>query len=276
MKIISVISTVKNGEKYLMEMIDSIKNQSISFWELIVVDDGSEDNSLNILLDASNKDKRIKVIKTSGVGRGPALNMAIKEAKGNYIANIDVDDPSHPQRLEIQRSFLESNPELDCLFTNSLFVDGNEPIEWSFYNIDDILNSQAQIVTIDTLYRLNPLNHSSFFVKKSDLNRLGNYNQNRKSLLDYSLWFNFLENGYKIAVLPYNLASKRIHQEQSFESKNRLRYLNDTRKLRLDHINKVQGLSKYKYTFIANFMFLYGLFPQYIRRALKKQLGNKE
>ncbi|PAD44026.1 exopolysaccharide biosynthesis [Niallia circulans] len=259
-----------------MEMIDSIKNQSISFWELIVVDDGSEDNSLNILLDASNKDKRIKVIKTSGVGRGPALNMAIKEAKGNYIANIDVDDPSHPQRLEIQRSFLESNPELDCLFTNSLFVDGNEPIEWSFYNIDDILNSQAQIVTIDTLYRLNPLNHSSFFVKKSDLNRLGNYNQNRKSLLDYSLWFNFLENGYKIAVLPYNLASKRIHQEQSFESKNRLRYLNDTRKLRLDHINKVQGLSKYKYTFIANFMFLYGLFPQYIRRALKKQLGNKE
>src|SRR5690625_519263 len=99
---ISIICTVKNGEKTIKETLKSVIDQTLKNWEFIIVDDGSEDNTLNILKTIEKTDARFKIVKTSGIGRGKALNLALHYSKGKYVANIDADDLMHPQKLSIQ------------------------------------------------------------------------------------------------------------------------------------------------------------------------------
>lgn len=89
---ISVIVPVYNGEQYLKECLDSILAQTISDIEIICINDGSSDNSLKILQEYQNKDKRIKVINQANQGQAVARNRGFAEAKGKYIGYVDCDD----------------------------------------------------------------------------------------------------------------------------------------------------------------------------------------
>ena len=89
---LSIIIPVYNVEKYLEECLDSVSKQTLKDIEIICIDDGSTDNSLNILKEYSKKDKRIKIISKENGGQASARNLGIREAKGEYIAFIDSDD----------------------------------------------------------------------------------------------------------------------------------------------------------------------------------------
>ena len=105
---ISVLMTVFNAENFLKSSIRSIIRQSFLQWELIIIDDCSKDNSLNII--KSFKNKKIKVYKLKRhLGRTKALNYGIKKCKGKYIAILDADDVSKKNRLLKQFEFLERN-----------------------------------------------------------------------------------------------------------------------------------------------------------------------
>lgn len=264
---ISVICTVKNGEAVITPTINSIINQSISSWEFIIIDDGSMDSTPQLLVNFSENYPRIKVFTTEGIGRARALNLAIQKSEGEYIANIDADDPSHPKRLETQLTFMENRKDVSCLVCESLLLKGDQNPHWSIENIE---TSSTQVKEIDyaTLLKRNPINHSSLFIRKSKLEKLGGYNEQRQSLLDYDLWLRLVSNGEKIYKQYDILASKRIHANQSFERKKRLRYLVDTRNLKKSHINKCSASIKYKA--LAEISVLYGLLPQYVRYLLKK------
>src|SRR5699024_5738845 len=102
LELISIICTVRNGEKTISKTIDSILEQSYENWEFIIVDDGSTDKTIDILNEYKIKDKRIRVVSTGIIGRGKALNKAVSKANGNYLCNIDADDLMHPEKLSIQ------------------------------------------------------------------------------------------------------------------------------------------------------------------------------
>ncbi len=104
---------VYNAGDFLVEAIESIRNQSYSNWELVVVDDCSTDNSWKILQELASKDKRIKVFKnrTKKYLSG-SLNFALKKARGEYIARMDADDISLPWRFKKQIELLEENAQL--------------------------------------------------------------------------------------------------------------------------------------------------------------------
>ena len=89
---ISIIITVYNGEKYLIECLESIKAQTLSEIEIICVDDGSIDNSYNILEKYAKKDDRFKVIKKEHSNAGDSRNLGIKNARGKYLLFLDCDD----------------------------------------------------------------------------------------------------------------------------------------------------------------------------------------
>ena len=107
MPTVSVIMGIYNCEKTLSDAIDSIINQTYSDWELIMCDDGSTDNTYQIATKYSEKDNRITVIKNdTNSGLAFSLNHCLKYAKGEYVARMDADDISLPNRFEKQVAFL--------------------------------------------------------------------------------------------------------------------------------------------------------------------------
>lgn len=123
-----------NVERYIREAIDSILNQTFRDFEFIIVDDASTDHTLSII--ESYKDDRIKIIRNeTNLKLAASLNKGLKIAKGKYLARMDADDISHPERLAKLYQFMEKNPDIDiCGTTMKLF--GNEDAVWE-YNTDD-------------------------------------------------------------------------------------------------------------------------------------------
>ena len=115
---------VFNAGEFLKPALLSIINQTYTNWELIIIDDGSTDGCLENLLELD--DSRIRVFKDGkNKGIAPRLNEIIDLATGEYIARMDNDDISHPQRFELQLRVLQSQPELDLISTRALTIDKN-------------------------------------------------------------------------------------------------------------------------------------------------------
>src|ERR1700752_5362711 len=106
---ISVIIPVYNAEKYIREAVESILHQTYTDFEVLLIDDGSTDNSAKVI--AEIKDPRIVYIKQDNAGMAAALNKGITFCKGKFIARQDADDVAHATRFEKQIKFLTENPE---------------------------------------------------------------------------------------------------------------------------------------------------------------------
>ena len=118
---ISVVMCVYNGERFLKDAIDSILAQTFSNFEFIIWDDGSTDGSKSII--ESYTDDRIRYFYHENTGLGMALNMACSEARGRYIARMDDDDVSLPNRLQTEYEFLESHPDYVLVSTPAYYID---------------------------------------------------------------------------------------------------------------------------------------------------------
>jgi glycosyltransferase involved in cell wall biosynthesis len=113
--IVSVVMPVYNTELYLADSIGSILAQTFTDWELICVDDGSSDGSLEVLRHYEHADKRVRVITRPNTGVTRARNDGIALARGRYIAAMDSDDIALPERLRRQVDYMECHPECVCL-----------------------------------------------------------------------------------------------------------------------------------------------------------------
>jgi len=113
--LISIIVPVYNAEKHLSKMLDSVLNQSYTQWEMILVNDGSTDNSTSIIHKYVNQDKRFRYISQSNAGPSIARNCGIEEAKGDYLAFIDADDWVSPEYLnKLMHPMLTKETDLVC------------------------------------------------------------------------------------------------------------------------------------------------------------------
>ncbi|MBY4972591.1 glycosyltransferase [Streptococcus suis] len=129
---VSIITPVFNTESYVGECIDSILKQSLSDFELILIDDSSTDNSLSILKSFSQKDSRIKLIESPyNTGVGEARNKGIEIATGNYIVFVDSDDYINEQMLEkLYMQALVENADLVLCDTGTYSSDGKKKSVW--------------------------------------------------------------------------------------------------------------------------------------------------
>ena len=128
--IISIGIPFYNAEKYLEDAIFSVLAQTYEFWELILIDDGSSDNSLVIANMYAKKDSRIRVISDGMNKKLPyRLNQLIQESTGDFIARMDADDIMHPERLEKQLRFLETNKRYDLVSTGLVSIDNDNIVK---------------------------------------------------------------------------------------------------------------------------------------------------
>jgi len=199
---ISVVMSAYNEEKYLDESIGSILSQTFKDFELIIVNDCSTDNSIKIMRKYAKKDKRIKVINSpNNEGIVKTRNKALIVARGKYIANLDGDDISTKNRLEIQYNYLESHPEIFLVGSSAIVIDDYSK------NIG-ILRKQNNLKKIEKkLKKSNPLVLSSVMFRNEKIL----YREKLESTEDYDLYLRILTSGKKITNLPLFLVKYRMH-----------------------------------------------------------------
>lgn len=202
---ISVIMSVYNSEKYLEESINSILIQKDVSFELIVINDGSNDNTLSLLQDLSAKDDRIKIINKHNEGLPVALNIGIKASVGTYIARMDADDIAEANRLKLQVDFLDRFADIDILGTYvKAFGDGKERI-WDY----PITKESCDVA----LLFMNPLAHPAVMFRKSIAEHIGYYDTTFEYDQDYEYWAR-ASSLHGISNIPVPLLNYRIHENQ--------------------------------------------------------------
>ena len=123
--IVSVIIPAYNASTTLRACLDSIRSQSLCEWEAIIVDDGSTDSTSDIVKEIQKQDPRFRLIVQKNMRQGAARNAGIEVARGKYIALLDADDISSPNRLDVQVRFLENNKIVTVLGGARIDIDAN-------------------------------------------------------------------------------------------------------------------------------------------------------
>lgn len=221
--LISVAMGTYNGSRRIKKAVESILNQSYTNFELIICDDASTDDTLEIITDMAAKDKRIVIISNKvNSGLNISLNKCIEAAHGKYIARMDDDDLSVHNRFEMQVEFLEGHPEYAIVGCSKRYFD--EHGIWG----------QAKAKTCPTIvdvFTSHAFSHPTVMMRRDALQAVGMYSTdkiNRRGQ-DYDLWCKLYLAGFK----GYNLPDYLFDYYESKTSVSRRKL-----KFRIDHIKK--------------------------------------
>lgn len=216
MPMISVIMSVYNEEQHVSQAIESILNQTFNDFEFIIVNDGSVDKTYEIIKRHAEKDKRIRIMNhKKREGLANSLNDGIKIAQGKYIARMDADDISLPERLQKQVEFMERNPQTGAIGSCYQEVDesGNvlprkqNPRSWK-----DIKKA---------LFFYNPISHPTVMVRKEVLKKVGSYDETFPTSQDYELFsriaqFSELRNHDEVLLIrrfPKKVSGRKMRRQ---------------------------------------------------------------
>ena len=194
--LISIGMPFYNAQHYLGYAIESVLSQTYEKWELVLVDDGSSDNSLAIANMYAENNSRIRVISDGRNKKLPyRLNQLIEESTGDLIARMDADDIMHPERLEKQLSFLETNKRYDLVSTGLVSIDKDNIVK-GYRKVESLYDDFSNI---ETSY---PIVHPSVMARRSWFKR-NKYSEKYPRAEDFELWTRAISNNdFKMAVLP--------------------------------------------------------------------------
>ena len=203
-----------NAETYLADAIKSVLVQKYSNWELILIDDGSTDNSLAIALKYIKRDQRIRVISDGKNKKLPTrLNQIINEAKGEYIARMDADDLMHSERIAKQLLFLQSNPQFDLVSTSLISIENTKKI------IGIRTSLPKKVTKKDALLGKSGIVHASILAK-TEWCRRNLYNEHNLLAEDHELWLTAaIKDDLKVGFLPEYLY---YYREESSATKQKM------------------------------------------------------
>lgn len=284
--LISVCIPTYNGEKYLLEALKSVKNQTYKNIEIIISDDSSSDNTLNII----NKFKEtidfpIYIYSHSPIGIGANWNNAIEKSNGEYIKFLFQDDVLKANCIEVMFNYIISN-NLEVVLSKRNIIDSNSQavISGSWYHNYNDLQKKANLEVNDfyifDLSTINRINFSRFLknnvfgepcvslFSKKIYKQVGSYDIDLNQCLDYVYYLRVLKK-YNIGIIGEKLVSFRIHNEQA-SNVNMNNKLNETIKLYDYHFKLFFSKLNFKNRFI---ILIYGFnlyFKNFIKGILKR------
>jgi len=219
---VTVLMSVYNSEIWLSQSIESVLNQTFRDFEFLIVNDGSTDDSLTVINRYAKKDPRIRVVNKQNSGLADSLNYGIKYARGEWIARIDADDLSMPQRLEKQMVAASSEKDVALIGSGIKLIDENGVHLKTFLYPSDHNSLQKNLNSAKAFFA-----HSSAFYKASVVRRVGGYRGRIYRAEDHDLWLRLSEIGRVICVSEA-LVHIRQHKDQISHDQNGERQIIDS------------------------------------------------
>lgn len=265
--LVSIIMPAYNAGKFITESIQSVINQSYPHWELIIINDGSTDDTEEKVKSLQANNSRIVYVLQQNGGQGKARNRGLEEAQGDYIAFLDSDDLWVAHKLKFQVDLMQKHPEIDLLFSGAVaFKDSiNNTLQPLNHNNSAIYSGED---AIRTFIKGNKVPILTGLVKRDVMEAVGNFDASLhlQNVEDSHLWLKMLFANYTLKSCPEVLAYYRIHEAQATGNKfkNTLKEINLIkdflgRNASLDHAILTEINNKY-----------YGLFIRQ-RSAAEKQ-----
>lgn len=211
--LISVITASYNYEEYIKETIQSVINQTYKDWELIIVDDGSSDNSVEVIKSYCQKDNRIKLYRhEGGVNKGLAetIKFGLSKASGDWVAFLESDDKFMPEYLEEKVKIIKENPEVKLIFSDFESFEG-EGIDKTKYYQKFKRTYRKSDLSFDLL-KQNWICTFSIVMLKKELLSECNFDSPIPALLDWWLWVQIAQKT-KFYYLDKKLTMWRIHTD---------------------------------------------------------------
>lgn len=231
--IVSVVMAAYNTEKTIEMAIQSIVDQTYTNWEFVIIDDGSTDATIPIIYDIQRRCKKIKLISNKkNLGLAASLNKGIAFSKGKYIARMDADDESYPERLEKQIMFMQKHPEVDVLGTGAVLIGK----QGEFQN--HILLPETHDELESCIFKKSLFFHPSVMMKKRFLEKVGGYDEKAIRSQDLELWIKGFKRGYTYHNLQEPLLKYRTNNYQL-----------SLKKLKEQFISKISIAFRYGYYF---------------------------
>jgi len=207
--LVSVMVLSHNRKQWLGQALDSVLAQTYKNIEVIIVDNGSTDGSIEIMDTYAKKDKRIRVIKNKeNLGCPKARNQALKAMKGKYLIFNDDDDVSFPRRVEKCVKYMEDNPDVVAMCSNSQIID-----EKGIVHDSNQLNAEVQ-VTFDALVNEHCFNSPTACVRIDKLREIGGFDDSLKIASDRDIWLG-LSAKYKLMHADLQLMQYRVHTKNT-------------------------------------------------------------
>jgi hypothetical protein len=208
--LLSYIVLSYNYERYIGKTLQSILDQTVQDFEIVVVDDRSIDNSVAIV--SAIADPRIRLfVNEKNIGGAASYNRAVQEARGEWLVNLDADDWIDPRKAEIQLQAVSDDPRLDIIGTYVAFHDENDLPHPSADALEQSVNQPHDLNLVDTWIGANHLCRSSTMVRASAHRRIGLDDPAMVRAPDYELWTRALRLGCRFAVIPERLTFMRLH-----------------------------------------------------------------
>jgi glycosyltransferase involved in cell wall biosynthesis len=202
---ITVLMPAYNAGKYIADAIRSVLEQSFTDFELLIVNDGSTDDTADVI--NSFTDPRIVMIHQDNKGVSLALNTGLKYARAPYIARFDADDVCHPERLQLQYDFMINNPDYSIIGSAADYMD----MEGTY-----LFTSTPPAVHHEDIQQLAssvcPFMHPTVFYKKEVIVKAGGYNEHAYTYEDHFLWVSILKD-QKACNFPQALIKHRLNPE---------------------------------------------------------------
>lgn len=214
---LSVITTVYNCEQYINYSIESILNQTFSDFEFIIMNDGSTDNTVDII--KSYQDPRIRFFDDDKNIKIPSRrNQAIKHANSSYLVIHDGDDISLPTRLEKSYNFLSDNPDIFCVGSHAQKIDlKGEELGYMDYPPE----THKECLDMVTKKCMNPMIDPTTTFKKEVFDRLGSYTLDKEiyTVPDFDIWLKAMSSGYRFANIQEPLIQYRENPDGMTQSR---------------------------------------------------------
>jgi glycosyltransferase involved in cell wall biosynthesis len=204
--LVSVVMPVRNGDLYLAEAIESILEQTYQNFEFIIINDASDDQTPQILTHYQKQDARIVVLHNrKNLGVAASLNKGIDVTKGTYIARMDADDISMPDRLSKQVAFLEKHTHIGVLGTAIRYVKDDQLGKVITYRNNSFVLKWECLIH-------NPVAHPTVLMRSDVIHKAGRYSEQHPHTEDYELWSRLIfKHKIKFANINQVLLHYRIH-----------------------------------------------------------------
>jgi glycosyltransferase involved in cell wall biosynthesis len=203
---VSVVIPVRDGAAFVVEAVESVLSSSHRDLEVVVVDDGSRDETPRLLEALAARDSRVRRAWLPGLGVGAALNHGLEQSRGDLVARLDADDVTFPERLALQVAYLREHTSVDVCCGYAIAGERRPPHAEGHVRSTPLTHGD---LVCELLFG-NPIVHSSVMLRGRRLR----YDPTFTASVDYRLWVDLVVSGARFATVPRPLVWYRLHPRQ--------------------------------------------------------------